>query len=140
MWGSIVSALLSKVAPKVADYYIQKEQLKHQVEIKRLEGKIAYEEAKTRRAEASEGRDHEWEMQSIQNSGWKDEWVLVILSIPMILSFIPFTVAYVQMGFAALENTPLWYRVSVMTIYFATFGIRYWRRDMNKAGAPEIDK
>ena len=140
MWGSIVSALLSKVAPKVADYYIQKEQLKHQVEIKRLEGKIAYEEAKTRRAEASEGRDHEWEMQSIQNSGWKDEWVLVILSIPMILSFMPFTVAYVQMGFAALESTPLWYRVSVMTIYFATFGIRYWRRDMNKAGAPEINQ
>jgi len=138
MWSSIVSALLGKVAPKVADYYIKKQELKAQIEIKKLEGKIAYEEAKTRRAEASEGRDHEWELESIRNSGWKDEWVLIILSIPMITSFIPATQAATEAGFVALEGTPLWYRTTVMTIYLATFGLRLWRRDMNKAGAPSI--
>jgi len=69
---------------------------------------------------------------SIANSGWKDEWVLIILSIPMILAFIPYTVKYVEAGFIALDGTPLWYRTTVMTIYLATFGIRLWRRDMNK--------
>ena len=36
-------------------------------------------------------------------------------------------------GFEALAGTPLWYRVLIATIYLATFGIRMWRRDMNKA-------
>lgn len=138
MWSSIVGALLGKVAPKVADYYMQKQQLKADIVLETLRGKAAYERAKTERAENSEGRDHEWELESIKNSGWKDEWVLIILSIPMILAFIPYTVTYVNMGFAALSTTPLWYRTTVMTIYLATFGIRLWRRDMNKSGAPSI--
>jgi len=128
MWSSIVTALLGKVAPKVADYYIQKQQLKQQVELKRLEGKIAWELAKTKRAEASEGRDHEWELLSIQNSGYKDEWVLFLVSIPMVLSFIPAGQVYVVNGFQALEGTPQWYRFLVMSIFGAVYGIRLWRR------------
>ena len=131
MWSTIVTALMGKVAPSVAEYYIQKQQLKHERELAVLKGKIAYEEAKTRRAEASEGRDHEWELESIRNSGWKDEWVLIILSIPMILTFVPYTQPAVVAGFEALEATPLWYRVLVGSIYLATFGLRLWRRDMN---------
>lgn len=138
MWSSIVGALLSKVAPKVADYYMQKQNLKAEIQLEVLRGKAAYEQAKTQRAADSEGHDHEWEMQSIANSGWKDEWVLIILSIPMIGVFIPYTQPTIIEGFAALNDTPLWYRTTVMTIYLATFGIRLWRRDMNKSGAPSI--
>jgi hypothetical protein len=132
MWSSIVGALLSKVAPKVADYYMQKEQLKADIELEKLRGKAAYEAAKTARAEASEGRDHEWELESIRNSGFKDEFVLIVLSIPMILSFIPYTQPFVVAGFTALDGTPLWYRTTVASIYLATFGLRLWRRDVNK--------
>jgi len=138
MWSSIVGALLGKVAPKVADYYMQKEQLKADIELEILKGKAAYEAAKTQRASESEGRDHEWELESIKNSGWKDEWVLIVLSIPMIAVFIPPLTIHIQAGFDALATTPLWYRTTVMTIYLATFGIRLWRRDMNKSGAPSI--
>ena len=138
MWSSIVGALLSKVAPKVADYYIEKEKLKAEIVLETLRGKAAYEAAKTQRASESEGRDHEWELASIRNSGWKDEWVLIVLSLPMIGVFIPYTQETVKAGFLALEGTPLWYRTTVMTIYLATFGLRLWRRDMNKAGAPSI--
>lgn len=132
MWTSIVSALLGKFAPKLADVYIQKKQLEQEVELEKLRGKAAYEAAKTRRAEQSEGHDHEWELESIRNSGWKDEWVLLVLSIPMILVFIPYTQETVRLGFAALETTPLWYRIMLATIYLATFGIRMWRRDVAK--------
>ncbi len=138
MWNSIVGALLGKVAPKVADYYMQKQQLKADIELEILKGKAAYEAAKTQRASESEGHDHEWELASIANSGWKDEWVLVILSIPMVCVFVPFLTDDIQAGFDALATTPLWYRTTVMTIYLATFGIRLWRRDMNKSGAPSI--
>ena len=37
-----------------------------------------------------------------------------------------------HIGFSALEMTPLWYRVLIGTVYLATFGVRMWRRDMNK--------
>ncbi len=128
MWSSIVGALLGKVAPKVADYYMQKQDLKQQVQLEILRGKAAYEAAKTQRASESEGRDHEWEIESIRNSGWKDELVILVLTIPLILVFIPSTTTFVLEGFKVLELTPDWYRWLIVMIYAATFGIRVWRR------------
>jgi hypothetical protein len=83
---------------------------------------------KTQRAENSEGRDHEWEIESLRNSGWKDEWVLILISIPMVGSFIPSTVQYVVDGFEALSQTPDWYRWLILIIFSAVYGIRVWRR------------
>lgn len=128
MWESIVAKLLGSFGSEVAGYYRDRQKLKHQRELVKLEGKIAYEEAKLRRAEASEGRDHEWEIESIRNSGWKDEWVLIVLSIPLILVFVPATQESILEGFRALETTPDWFRWLVMIIYAATYGIRVWRR------------
>ena len=128
MWATIVAKLLGNAAPKVADYYIQKQSLKHERELEKIRGKIAYEKAKSERAERSEGRDHEWEIESIRNSGWKDEWVLFLLSIPLVLVFIPPTQPFVMEGFNALAQTPEWYRWLIMLIFTAIYGIRIWRR------------
>lgn len=128
LWQSIVNGLLGKVAPAVAEHYRQKQEQKHLIEMEQLRGKQAWEEAKTRRASESEGRDHEWELESIRNSGWKDELVIIVLTIPLVLVFIPFTQPYVEEGFRQLSLTPDWYRWLIMTIYAATFGIRIWRR------------
>ena len=130
MWSSIVGALLGKVAPKVADYYIKKQELKQELELEVLRGKAAYEQAKTKRASESEGRDHEWEIESIRNSGWKDELVLIILSLGMVGVFVPGLAPYVLEGFAVLDQTPEWYRWLIVMIYAATFGIRVWRRKL----------
>jgi hypothetical protein len=130
MWSSIVGALLGKVAPKVADYYIKKQELQQEVELEVLRGKAAYEIAKTQRASESEGRDHEWEIESIRNSGWKDELVIIVLTVPMIMVFVPDLAPYVLQGFEILETTPDWYRWLILTIYAATFGIRVWRRKL----------
>ena len=138
MWAKIIATLTGQTVEAVLEYKGKTRQLKADIKMEELRGKAAYERAKTERAENSEGRDHEWEKLSIKNSGWKDEATWIVLSIPMVLVFIPGFTAHVLAGFEALAETPIWYRVSVMTIYFATFGIRYWRRDMNKAGAPEI--
>jgi hypothetical protein len=132
MWAKIIATLTGQTVGAVVEHLNLKRKLKADIELEKLRGKAAYEAAKTARAEASEGRDHEWELESIRNSGWKDEWVLVILSIPMVLSFVPFTQPYVVEGFKALEGTPLWYRTIVASIYLATFGLRLWRRDVNK--------
>ena len=132
MWAKIIATLTGQTVEAVLEYKGKTRQLKADIKMEELRGKAAYQRAKTERAESSEGRDAAWEAQSIANSGWKDEWVLVTLSIPMILVFIPWTQATVMAGFEALATTPLWYRVLIATIYLATFGIRMWRRDMNK--------
>ena len=128
MWETIVGKLLGGFAPEVVGYYKQKVALKHEQEIAKIRGKIAWEEAQTKRAEASEGRDADWELESIRNSGWKDEMVIIILSIPMVGTFIPGIQPYIQTGFDQLGTTPEWYRWLVVMIYAATFGIRVWRR------------
>ncbi len=132
MWAKIIATLTGQTVEAVLEYKNTKRKLKAEIELEKLRGKAAYEAAKTMRAEASEGRDHEWELESIRNSGWKDEWVLIILSIPMILVFIPYTQQAVFDGFVALDSTPLWYRTIVASIYLATFGLRLWRRDVSK--------
>jgi len=130
MWTTIVSKLLGTFSEKVADVYIEKKRLQNELKMETLRGKIAYEEAKTRRASESEGRDHAWELESIRNSGWKDEMVIIVLSIPMVLVFIPGLEQYITAGFASLQTTPDWYRWLVVMIYAATFGIRIWRRKL----------
>ena len=128
MWTTIVSKLLGTFSEKIADVYIEKKRLQNELKMETLRGKIAYEEAKTRRASESEGHDHAWELESIRNSGWKDEMVIIVLSIPMVLVFIPGLEQYITAGFASLQTTPDWYRWLVVMIYAATFGIRIWRR------------
>ncbi len=132
MLAKLIATLTGQTVEAVLEYKNTKRKLKAEIELEKLRGKAEYERAKTARAEASEGRDHEWELASIQNSGWKDEWVLIVLSIPMILVFIPWTQPFIETGFDALDSTPLWYRTIVASIYLATFGLRLWRRDMSK--------
>jgi hypothetical protein len=132
MWSKIIATLTGQTVESVLAYQTAKRTLKANIELEKLKGKAEYERAKTQRASESEGRDHEWELESIRNSGWKDEWVLVILSIPMILVFVPYTQQAVFDGFIALDSTPLWYRTIVASVYLATFGLRLWRRDVNK--------
>jgi hypothetical protein len=108
MWEAIVQKLVGGFGTEVAGYYRDKQKLKHDLEMERMRGKVEWEKALTRRASESEGRDHEWELESIRNSGWKDEWVLVVLTIPMVLVFFPITQPYIAIGFDHLQSTPDW--------------------------------
>lgn len=137
--SGLVGGLLDKVAPEVGGYFREKQAQKHEIELEKLRGKAAWEMAKTERAIKSEGRDHEWEMQSLltHSKGWKDELVLIVLTIPAVLSFTPW--AYlVEDGFAALAVTPLWYQLLITAVYFAVYGIRVYRRDNQRSELLEM--
>src|SRR5688500_10373139 len=130
MFGTILTALLGKALPSAADFFMKREELKQQVQLEKLRGKIAWEEGLTKRASESEGHDADWELARIKEAGWKDEWVLILLSIPMVMSFIPKLQPYVIGGFAALSQTPDWYRWLTLMIFAAISGLRVWRRKM----------
>ena len=133
-----VKAVLGKgVVEPVAAYYTRKQELKHA----RFEAELkATQAAGDRRAQLiREGlaADASWEMEFAKqaSSSWKDEWTLIVVSIPAILAFVrtPWLdgPGIVAAGFGALEQTPGWYQLALLTLFFATVGIRYWRRNQS---------
>ncbi len=85
---------------------------------------VAVTEAKIKRLQESQEADIAWENTSITNSGWKDEWFTIILSIPAILCFIPGGAKYVTAGFDSLQGTPDWYQWAFMVAVASSFGYR----------------
>jgi hypothetical protein len=73
--------------------------------------------------------DVNWEMAFANQaaSSWKDEYTLIVVSIPLWMAWIPPLQKYVAPGFEAFSATPLWYQVMVQTMFYATVGIRMWR-------------
>jgi hypothetical protein len=67
-----------------------------------------------------------WDVEMAKASGdsWKDEWLTVLFSIPLILAFIPGCEDLVQVGFQQLNLMPEWYRYSLGVIVAASFGVR----------------
>ena len=68
----------------------------------------------------------DWEYVMARNSGssWKDEWLTLLFSVPLIMAFIPGMVVYVQAGFVVLSSMPEWYQYTLSVIVAASFGVR----------------
>jgi len=100
----------------------QERQLEHEKHMKKIEyvreGRIA---------------EVEWNKKAMDQSGWKDEYLTVILSAPLVLVFFPGLVPYIEEGFRVLDTTPAWYRAAVAVMIGAAFGYRkYADWQMNK--------
>lgn len=125
---SFLGNLVSALGGKALEFFNERQKLKHELKVAKLNSEIAAERSWAEWRVKNIDADAAWEDASIKNSGWKDEWVLVLLSIPMVLVFVPWTAEYVMQGFAILEQTPEWYRWLSTMIFAATYGIRIWRR------------
>ena len=68
--------------------------------------------------------DWDLEMARGSQSSWKDEWLVILFSIPLILAFIPGMEEVVANGFSQLEAMPQWYQYSIGVIVAASFGVR----------------
>jgi hypothetical protein len=53
--------------------------------------------------------DNAWELIAAQKTGLLDEYWTAVLSVPLVLSFIPSAQPWIKDGFAALETAPDWY-------------------------------
>lgn len=92
----------------------------HEMRLKKSD--IAFELAKQgQQIEA----DWDTNAQNQMATSWKDEYLMLLFSIPLILAFIPATAGYVEQGFAVLAKTPDWYMWLVVGIVSATFGLRW---------------
>ena len=68
--------------------------------------------------------DWDLEMAKGSASSWKDEWLTILFSIPLILAFVPGMEEVVENGFARLNEMPEWYQYSLGVIVAASFGVR----------------
>lgn len=68
--------------------------------------------------------DWDLEMAKGSQSSWKDEWLTVLFSIPLVMAFIPGMEEVVANGFKQLNSMPEWYQYSLGVIVAASFGVR----------------
>ena len=84
-----------------------------------LEGRKRKQEARDEREAELIRQAGSWDEIHAQGSAtsWKDEWILVLWTIPMVMCFIPGLGTYAERGFSTLaEVAPDW--------YLAAWGIR----------------
>ena len=88
--------------------------------------KLVKIEAETSLMEKQIAGEIEWDVEAVKGSkeSWKDEYLTILFSIPLLLCFLPWTVEYVERGFAALALTPDWYKYTLGVIVSASFGIK----------------
>jgi hypothetical protein len=84
------------------------------------------QQAKHERDLAKLSHEQEWDITQAQNAGssWKDEWFVIVLSIPMIGAFIPGMVPMIQEGFVVLSTMPDYYKAFLGSAIAASFGIK----------------
>lgn len=128
--GALASMLGGLVSP-IATFFTRRAELaaqSHQLQMK-IQDAMAQRQVQS----ISEGRadDAAWELQSLRNAGWRGSFELIVITIPMVMCFIPGLVQYVQAGFKALQETPPWFQWLLITIYAANYGIRMWRRSQS---------
>jgi len=89
--------------------------------------KLVEAEAKATIMKSAATSEADWEriMAQGSQSSWKDEWLTILFSIPLILSFCgEWGRTVTEQGFAALEAMPDWYQYTLGVIVAASFGIR----------------
>ena len=92
-----------------------------------IEGKTAVKKAEAETKMKIATGEIDWDiaaMKATENS-WKDEWITLLFSIPLILAFCgDWGNQIVQAGFTALEVMPDWYQYTLGVIVAASFGVR----------------
>jgi hypothetical protein len=103
--------------------------LNGKVETKAAEtkAKVAKSEAEAKIMVSRATSEADWEKIMAQGSqaSWKDEWLTILFSIPLILVFTgEWGREVVQNGFVALDTMPQWYSYTLGVIVAASFGVR----------------
>ena len=84
-------------------------------------------EAKATIMKSAATSEADWErlMAKGSQNSWKDEWLTILFSIPLILSFCgDWGRQVTEQGFLALEAMPSWYQYTLGVIVAASFGVR----------------
>lgn len=136
MLKGILKFLSGGAAEQIGEYFDNRQKLKQELTLTKLEGKIAIAQATATAKIKQQENIHSWEMAQIANSGYKDEIVLGVILYPYIGSFIPGIQDSVLVGFQYLAQMPYWAVGLTVTIFLAIYGIRH--KNASKLAAPGL--
>ena len=91
-----------------------------------LQGRKDIQQATIQKEVSQLQNEANWDLAQAEasKSSWKDEWLTILISIPMIMAFIPGLEDNVRNGFDNLENCPNWYQYLIGVVFAASFGIK----------------
>lgn len=123
----ILKLLGGSAAEKVGDYFIERQKLKNQLRLTKLEGQIDLAKAKTQAKIQQQQHVATWEQTyvNMQSTSSKDEVVLAVVLFPYVGAFIPGVQKYILTGFQHLNQMPVWAVGLTVTICLAIYGIRH---------------
>lgn len=110
---SILTVLGGLVKP-ITEAYSSRQERKQAIHLKELEG--------IQNADASEFLADKARAESLQGS-WKDEFITLVVTIPIVMCFVPGWNGYVTDGFNALNSTPQWFQYLTISIYSVGAGV-----------------
>ena len=118
MWTALIGPI-ANIAGSWMDGKVEQTKAKAATNVARAKAEAVIMEKK-----ATGEIDWDLEMAKGSHSSWKDEWLVILFSIPLILAFIPGMEGVVQNGFEQLNKMPEWYQYSLGVIVAASFGVR----------------
>ena len=118
MWTALIGPIAS-IAGSWMDGKVEQTKAKAATKVAQAKAEAVIMEKK-----ATGEMDGDLEMAKASHSSWKDEWLVILFSIPLILAFIPGMGDVVANGFQQLEQMPQWYQYSLGVIVAASFGVR----------------
>ena len=118
MWTALIGPI-ANIAGSWMDGKVEQTKAKANANVAKAKAEAAIMEKK-----ATGEIDWDIEMARGSTSSWKDEWLTILFSIPLILAFIPGMEEVVANGFAQLQAMPEWYQYSLGLIVAASLGMR----------------
>lgn len=128
-----IKAGLEALTGPVATYFTRRAELKSAEHLAKLAAVTASGERAAKAISEGLAADAAWELESLKAhaGSWKDDFVLLVLSTPLVLCFFPATAPAVLEGFRVLETTPSYFKLLVVSIFGAIYGLRMWRRQQS---------
>lgn len=130
---NILGTILKGAADTAATFFTRRAEIKLERHKADLAVIVASGDRAARAVSEGLAADAAWELESLKahSGGWKDEFVLAVLSAPLVLCFFPRTAPAVLEGFRVLETTPDYFKILVLSVFGAIYGLRMWRRQQS---------
>ena len=116
----------SAIVSGISGYFKDKNEIKKvQVEADKLLI-MAEAESKAKRLERESEMDYDLDKLSMiaMDKSWKDEFLLILFSIPIAMCFFPEYRQYVEDGFKTLNIIPEWFMYIYVTMIVVIYGLR----------------
>ena len=120
--------LITSLFTEGIGYFKRKQEAKNKAQERSEQLELAKVTAQIKRIESGDKSATQLDEISLKNRGWKDEYLLILTTLPLGLSFVPEWAYIVTEGFEALESVPEYYWYALGLIYIDTFGFRRMAR------------